>query len=79
MKTVLQFFREDNGNLSSTRLMAFEVVNAGLFISIYSVMANNLTVSIISLALSLVTLGFTGKLVQKPFENTPDQPPAPKV
>jgi ABC-type uncharacterized transport system permease subunit len=64
----MQFFAEDNGNLSGTRLMAFEVVNAGIFIAVFCTIQNKLDATVISLSLSMIATGLTAKLVQKPFE-----------
>lgn len=64
------FFKEaGTGQLSSTRLMAFEVVNVGLFIAVNSTLGGK-TVDSNTLALifGLVTLGLTGKLIAKPLE-----------
>ena len=65
---LLQLFSEDNGQLSGTRLMAFEVVNAGIFVAVFNTVNNRIDASAISLALSLIGTGLTAKLVQKPFE-----------
>ena len=63
-----QFFTEDNDRLSMTRLLAFECVQAGLAIILLAGWHNSITMEILEAAGMLVVLGFTGKLVQKPFE-----------
>jgi len=72
MKTILGFFTEDNGHLSSTRLMAFQIVNTGLFLAMYGVISGKADAALIALVLSLVSMGFTAKLVQKPLEEKTD-------
>jgi hypothetical protein len=62
-----QFFEEANGQFSGTRLMAFECVNVGLYLALTTPM-KDLNVGLI---FGLVTLGLTGKLVQKPMEDKP--------
>jgi hypothetical protein len=73
---LLQLFSEDNGQLSGTRLMAFEVVNAGIFVAVFNTVNNRIDASVISLALSLIGTGLTAKLVQKPFEEKVTKPGA---
>lgn len=77
------FFKEaGTGQLSSTRLMAFECVNVGLFIAITAATKASaekpLDMNMLWLVFGLVTLGLTGKLIQKPMEsdlNAPADPP----
>ena len=44
--------------------MAFELVNAGIFIAIVSVFKDNVTLELIGLITSLITVGVTGKVIQ---------------
>ena len=57
-------FSDGSGNPSSTRLLAFELVNAGIFISIVAVYRNNVSLELIGLITSLITVGITGKVAQ---------------
>jgi hypothetical protein len=57
-------FSDGEGNPSSARIMAFELVNAGIFIAIVAVYRNAVTLEIIGLITSLITIGFTGKVIQ---------------
>lgn len=57
-------FSDGEGNPSSGRIMAFELVNAGIFIAIVSVFKENVTLELIGLITSLITVGITGKVVQ---------------
>ena len=57
-------FSDGEGNPSSTRILAFELVNAGIFISIVAVYRNNVSLELIGLITSLITIGFTGKVAQ---------------
>lgn len=69
------FFKEaGTGQLSSTRLMAFECVNVGLFIAVYSSNAGKIDGNTLALVFGLVSLGLTGKLIQKPLEGKGDVP-----
>lgn len=63
--SIREFFSDDKGNLSSMRLMAFEVVQVGLFLAVWSVVRETVSVDIIAMAIGLVTLGLTGKAAQK--------------
>ena len=65
----LGFFTDAIGMPSSTRVMAFELVNAGILIGVYAVATMQLDMNTIGFCIALITLGFTGKLIQKPFEN----------
>ncbi len=71
---IAEFFQEDNGHLSSMRLMSFEIVNTGLFIAVFSVIQGKIDFAIISLILSMITLGLTGKAVQKSEEEKVETP-----
>lgn len=68
-------FSDGDGNPSSTRLMAFELVNAGIFISIVSVYRNNVSIELIGLITSLITIGITGKVAQSTFSEKPKEEP----
>jgi hypothetical protein len=61
---IKQVFSDATGVPSTTRLLAFELVNAGIFISIVAVYRNNVTIELIGLITSLITIGITGKVVQ---------------
>lgn len=72
---IKKIFSDGDGNPSSTRLMAFELVNAGIFISIVSVYRNNVSIELIGLITSLITIGITGKVAQSTFGEKPKEEP----
>lgn len=65
---LLEFFAEQNGQLSNMRLNASALVFSSCFVVIYAVMQKTLDANVIAAATLLVTLGIGGKAVQKKDE-----------
>jgi len=65
MSGILQ---EDNGNTSTTRILSFVIVAAGLAVGIVPAIMGTLDNNTVILSLGLVTLGYTGKVVSKGLE-----------
>lgn len=65
---LLEFFAEDNGQLSNMRLNATLLVMSGCFVVVYATVSGKLDGNIIAAATLLVTLGIGGKAVQKKDE-----------
>lgn len=65
---LLEFFAEDNGQLSNMRLNATMLVLSGCFVVVYTAVQGKLDGNIIAAATLLVTLGIGGKAVQKKDE-----------
>lgn len=64
----MNLFKEDNGNASTMRIMVWLTVLSGLVIGIVSAVLNTLNTNTVALSLGLVSLGITGKTVQKKLE-----------
>jgi len=61
---IKSMFGDGEGNISSTRVMAFEIVNAGIFIACFAAVSGNVSIEMIGLASTMITLGLTGKVIQ---------------
>ena len=61
-------FKEDNGNVSMTRILSLVIVASGLAVGIISAVLGNLSGNTVTLSLGLVGLGYTGKVVSKGLE-----------
>ncbi len=70
---LLEFFEESNGTLSSMRLMSFMCVATGLFIAINGTLHGQVIPT--DTLITLLTVGFGGKIAQKGLEEkTPVAP-----
>lgn len=61
---IKSMFGDGDGNISSTRVMAFEIVNAGIIIALFAAFSGNVNIEMIGLASTMITLGLTGKVIQ---------------
>ncbi len=65
----MSLFTEDNGNFSMTRVLSLVIVIAGLSIGLVLALTGKLDANGVTLALGLVGLGYTGKVVSKGLES----------
>jgi len=72
MKKLLEIFQESNGNMSSMRIMSFEIVSAACIIAVYLAVAGKVSVETAGMVAAMLTIGLTGKAVQKGQENKPE-------
>lgn len=56
---------EDNGEPSSMRLIVFETVNVAFVLALVEVIRGTLSVDSIGLILGLLSIAYTGKVIQK--------------
>ena len=69
MDKFLQFFSEDNGNLSNMRLNATVLVLVGCFLLCYSlIVSKDITANVIAGSIGIITIGIGGKAIQKKEE-----------
>lgn len=64
----MSIFTEDNGNSSMTRILSLVIVVSGIAIGLILAFTGKLDGNGVTLALGLVGLGYTGKVVSKGLE-----------
>ena len=62
--------KEDNGNVSTARILSFVIVAAGLAVGIGPAFMDLLNAEAVTLSLGLVGIGYTGKVVSKGLEKS---------
>ena len=60
--------KEDNGNVSTARILSYLIVAAGIAVGLVGMFTKTLTSEAVTLSLGLVGIGFTGKVVSKGLE-----------
>lgn len=73
MNWIKELFSDDQGVLSSIRVMSFEIVNVALFIAVFSVWTGRLTLDVTGLTLGLLGVGITGKIIQRSTSEVPKE------
>ncbi len=64
----MSLLREDNGNLSTSRILSYLIVLSGLSIGIIATIVGTLNANTVTLSVTLVGIGYTGKVISKGLE-----------
>ena len=69
MSKLFEIFQESNGNLSSMRVMSFEIVTTACLLALYLAYSGKVSVETAGMVAAMLTIGLTGKAIQKGQEN----------